>query len=209
MARTVICECVRCARKPLVLRQISSNLARKHLKTYGPAHVVLVPPGPAPQANANQGVIPPPAIIPEPPIFDDHEAYEFGADALADYGGVADEEDHEELPEAGNNNAPVLPSDTAYTTIEIPDGPCPNEDIDLQDIGSVLPPAFRDREPSHIRMAYLQAVINNVYRNMSVLDASENLEITLDTLDVAGALPAYPRPVRTLASAKRRIGVRV
>ena len=56
-------------------------------------------------------------------------------------------------------------------------------------------------------MAYLQTVINNVYRNISVLDASENLEISLNALDAAGVLPAYPRPVRTLASAKRRIGV--
>ena len=144
MPRSVICECVQCAPKALILRQISSNLARKHLKTYGPALFVPLPPGPVPQANANQGVIPPPAIIPEQPIFADHDAYGFGADVLADYGDVADEEDREDPPDAANNNAPVLPSDTAYATIEIPDGPCPNEDIDPKDIGSVLPPAFRD-----------------------------------------------------------------
>ena len=167
MPRSVIWECVRCAPKALILCQISSNLARKHLKTYGPARFVPLPPGPAPasQANVNQRVIPPPAIVPEQPIFADHDVYGFGADALADYGpgNVADEENREDPPDAANNNAPALPSDTAYTTIEIPDGPCPNEDIDPQDVGSVLPPAFRDQEPSHIRMAYLQAVINNVY----------------------------------------------
>lgn len=56
-------------------------------------------------------------------------------------------------------------------------------------------------------MAYLKAVYNNIVRKMPVAAATEDLEMTLDCLAAAGALPEVPRPVRTLISAKRRLGL--
>jgi hypothetical protein len=94
-----------------------------------------------------------------------------------------------------------------YTAIEMPDGPMPSADLAPEDAGALVPRVFRDRELSPVRMAYLQAVINNVYRHLSVPDATENLCVALDMLAAAGALPTVPPPVRTLISAKKRLGI--
>jgi hypothetical protein len=56
-------------------------------------------------------------------------------------------------------------------------------------------------------MAYLQAVISNVKGKLSVPQATDQLNATLDALLVAGVLPDFPRPVRHLSSAKRRLGI--
>jgi hypothetical protein len=89
----------------------------------------------------------------------------------------------------------------------MPDGPDAEHDVDPADIGPIVPPAYSEPELSCVRIAYLQAVMNNVFGNMSVKQTNENLNITLDALDAAGVLPDHPRPVRTLASAKRRLGI--
>jgi hypothetical protein len=70
-ANSVLCSCLRCSTKPLLLRQISPNLARKHLKTYGtaplgpPLHTrsASVRPGPS---NAQRRYILPNSALPEP-----------------------------------------------------------------------------------------------------------------------------------------------
>lgn len=56
-------------------------------------------------------------------------------------------------------------------------------------------------------MAYLQAAIANVFMHASVINATGILNTTLNILDAAGNLPLHPRPVRTLESAKRRLGI--
>jgi len=50
-------------------------------------------------------------------------------------------------------------------------------------------------------------VVGNVYNQFLIQQATDNLNGTLDTLLAAGVLPVYPRPVRTLESAKRRLGI--
>lgn len=87
----------------------------------------------------------------------------------------------------------------------LPNVRTPGSDVDDADRPAVVPPAFA--EESCVRIAYLQAVIGNVYNHLSVAQATDSLNSTLDALFVAGALPAYPRPVRTLESAKRRLGL--
>jgi hypothetical protein len=77
--------------------------------------------------------------------------------------------------------------------------------MDEADRPAVVPPAFS--EESCVRIAYLQAVIGNIYNHLSVTQAMDSLNSTLDTLLVVGALPAYPRPVQTLASAKQHLGL--
>jgi len=51
-------------------------------------------------------------------------------------------------------------------------------------------------------MAYLQVVVGNVYNYLTIQQATDNLNGTLDTLLAVGVLPVYPRRVRTLESAK-------
>ncbi|THV04206.1 hypothetical protein K435DRAFT_649850 [Dendrothele bispora CBS 962.96] len=71
----------------------------------------------------------------------------------------------------------------------------------------VIPPAFADGDPSCVRIAYLKAILNNVASKMSIRHANDNLSMDMDMLDAAGVLPDDPIPVRTLASAKRRLGI--
>jgi len=78
-------------------------------------------------------------------------------------------------------------------------------DVDEADMPDSIPRAFV--EESCVRIAYLQAVIANVYSHVSILRSTDILNGTLDALLAAGVLPAYPRPVRTLEWAKRRLGI--
>src|SRR6202035_3709929 len=71
----------------------------------------------------------------------------------------------------------------------------------------IVGPAYSRNEQSCVRIAYLQAIRNNVLGNMSVEQTSENLKATLDSLDAAGVLPKDPRPVTTLAGARHRLGI--
>lgn len=68
-------------------------------------------------------------------------------------------------------------------------------------------PAYVKGEAPAVRLAYLQAVYNNVHNKLSVRDCSENLAAILDSLELAGVLPDDPRPARTLAGAKSRLGI--
>ncbi|EAU82786.2 hypothetical protein CC1G_10905 [Coprinopsis cinerea okayama7 len=63
------------------------------------------------------------------------------------------------------------------------------------------------KELPHIRMAYLQAVLNNVTGHLPVRLTNSNLASTIDMFEVAGTLPDLPVPARTLQSAKRRLGI--
>lgn len=87
----------------------------------------------------------------------------------------------------------------------MPDGPHSEKSDDLPP--SIVPRAYADNEPSCVRIAYLQAVLNNVIGHMPVAATTDNLIANLNSLDAAGVLPIHPRPVRTLVSAKRRLGI--
>ncbi|KAJ2926230.1 hypothetical protein H1R20_g10867, partial [Candolleomyces eurysporus] len=106
--------------------------------------------------------------------------------------------------------------DTIWTPVHIPrsDGGEHEEwdDLDhlnLDDVDMITPPAYTagKREEAHVRMAYLQAVLNNVAGNTPVRQTEANLRASLDMLKVAGVLPVFPVPARTLRTARRRIGV--
>lgn len=56
-------------------------------------------------------------------------------------------------------------------------------------------------------MAYLTVVMANVYGHLTVEQATNQLNSTLESLDVAGVLTLIPRPVRTLISARRHLGL--
>lgn len=105
-------------------------------------------------------------------------------------------------------NSAVL-SDAWYMEVELPDDPlaasCPASNPG--DACSLIPPAYDQNEPSCIRIAYLQAVYNNVVGNMPVRQTNDNLSMTLAALDAAHALPDIPAPATTLATAKRCLGI--
>jgi hypothetical protein len=108
---------------------------------------------------------------------------------------------------APQENRRAIPSDTVYTTVEVPGFPRDDPPDHPEDDRTMVPPAYRDNEPSWVCIVYLQAVLNNVAGNMSVKQTTQNLNSTLNALNAAGVLPDRPRPVRTLASAKKRLGI--
>ncbi|KII86134.1 hypothetical protein PLICRDRAFT_115269 [Plicaturopsis crispa FD-325 SS-3] len=75
----------------------------------------------------------------------------------------------------------------------------------MADQPSIVIPALQE-EP-FVRLAYLQAVMANVFGHLPLDRATKQLNGTLDCLRLAGCLPLIPRPVRTVASAKRRLGI--
>jgi hypothetical protein len=82
-------------------------------------------------------------------------------------------------------------------------------------------PAYTLNEPSPRQMAYLQSIINNSVKHMSVKDTDQNLAASITMLDVqARALndlaqqhgleippPLGPPPVTTTVGARRRLGI--
>ena len=81
-----------------------------------------------------------------------------------------------------------------------------NADADLdEELLSLKPKAFG--ESSAVRMAYLQAVQGNVYDGLTVKAADKCLNNSLNMLSAVNALPTHPKPVRTVKSARRRLGL--
>ncbi|KAG2346616.1 hypothetical protein BDR05DRAFT_974579 [Suillus weaverae] len=78
-------------------------------------------------------------------------------------------------------------------------------DYDQEDQPSLVPRAFQERPGVHL--AYLNAVVGNVFGNHTVQAAMESLNNQLNCMLVEGILPEHPRPVRHLLSAKCRLGI--
>jgi len=95
--------------------------------------------------------------------------------------------------------------DTEWIRLGEIDVRTPGADVDEADMPDVTPRAFV--EESCIRIAYLQAVIANVYSHVSILRSTDILNGTLNALLAEGVLPAYPQPVRTLESVKRHLSI--
>jgi hypothetical protein len=133
----------------------------------------------------------------------------FSLEPYYDDGFMEDLDDHPILDAEGRQNEPPgsgLPvTDTHFEPVE-PLGPeAPGADHDQEDQPATVPRAFLE-SPS-VRMAYLQAVISNVKGKLLIPLATDQLNATLDALLVAGVLPDFPRPVRHLSGAKRRLGI--
>lgn len=74
-----------------------------------------------------------------------------------------------------------------------------------QDQFSELVPAFR--EVPAVRYAYMYNVLGNVFDNITEDASQRGLVGALNTASLMGQLPTYPRPARTIVTAKRRLGL--
>jgi hypothetical protein len=63
------------------------------------------------------------------------------------------------------------------------------------------------QEKAEVRYGYITAVMANVYGHLSWIQATNQLNHTLNILLIANALPILPRPVRALISAKWHLGI--
>lgn len=70
---------------------------------------------------------------------------------------------------------------------------------------ATLAPAFR--EYPAVRLAYLHAVLGNIFGSLTVLEAEEYLCDTYDIIRICGKLPTYPKPAKSLSTAKKRLGL--
>ena len=77
--------------------------------------------------------------------------------------------------------------------------------LDL-DSRSMVAPAFREKPG--IRLLYMQATLANIFGSSTVDQASKQISDGLDIIEEStGSLPVFPKPARSLATAKRLLGL--
>src|SRR6202035_5302122 len=203
------CRCARCSQAQGGFIHQTKQVVAKHAKAYP---LPLTPPAPAllPSTQQNQ-----------PHLNQHHSENQYDEnlppvdanDGLGDFGHGADDFGQDLLPfEALGPSQPPsrVPSparfyqqiDEVFTSVEPPLIPDPEIDRFQVDRPSLAIPAMKE-EP-YIRLAYLQAVMGNVFGKLTWEMATQTLNNTLDCLAIAGRLPVHPRPVRTLQSARQR-----
>ncbi|KZT18597.1 hypothetical protein NEOLEDRAFT_1159410 [Neolentinus lepideus HHB14362 ss-1] len=175
----VPCYCARCSAHPdgFVIQTKKNN--RLHMKAYP-----LRAPEPATSTTVNS---------PIPLVFDSDSE-----DGARLYGMSSPPRIPSQEPTVvpSNQQPPFRSSesgdtpDISFQPVVFPDTPTPGSDQDEAD---------QPAKP-FIRLAYLEACLANIYSNVTLNGA-------LDALFIAGVLPLVPRPVRTLVSAKRRLGI--
>lgn len=112
---------------------------------------------------------------------------------------------NQELPLLRRRQLQPHPPDQNFRPAALPDVREPGVDQDEADAPSLVPVAFK--ENGEIRYAYLTAVMANIYGHLSWIQATNQLNHSLNMLLIANVLPTSPRPVRALASAKRHLGI--
>lgn len=101
-----------------------------------------------------------------------------------------------------------LCKDHNFQPVQPSSGPIPSEDqSEMDQLTFGLPLAYINNEVPAVWLAYLGAVIGHIYGHLSVIQTTDQLNNSLDILSAAGALPDLLRPVQTLVSAKRRLGI--
>jgi hypothetical protein len=161
----------------------------------------------------------PEANTPEPDLNDNKDGEPENWDLDDNKPPVHQDADLDPMP-AGEHPPPILqypqaipaPVPQPLHTVEevfIPAGLDPDPDPWVDAMGDEAEPLgipAMKGEP-YIRLAYLQAVMGNVYGKLTWEHATQQLNNTLDCLSLAQPLPVHPRPVRTLQSARRRLGI--
>ncbi|KAJ8074366.1 hypothetical protein PM082_015266 [Marasmius tenuissimus] len=110
-----------------------------------------------------------------------------------------DEDQEDELPPR-EDHLPAGRQDTAFE-------PARDPDVELPATSEDTYQRLAFEEKPEVQLAYLHAAMSNVYSGLSIVQAENGLNSQLDSLFIAGRLPEVPRPVCTLKSAKRRLGI--
>ena len=153
------CSCLKCSTKPLLFHQISPDLARKHLKKYGPAPLAPLPARgasvrpriPSGLETLQRGDLSEAAAVPGPSrdtaSLENQQIDDF-LDPGDNFGNVNQdyENNNPQICPGAFGCEPVLPSDTVYTRVELLAGPDLSED-DEDEIETILLPCFCDKEP--------------------------------------------------------------
>ncbi|KAG6882937.1 hypothetical protein C0993_008583 [Termitomyces sp. T159_Od127] len=205
-APTFKCTCAKCLCHPDGYEYQSRNLITKHISKYGPAL-----PLDRQEANPNRGqtqaqeglllesqnelrqVMVTQGLNQDMILgaagnnvnFFDDDDFHWNEDELAGHRPHQPQELQEpELPGALYNQQPhgaaAEPADRVWMLVMPPDVQTPGSDADEEDLPVIVPLAFKER-PS-VRLAYLRAAIGNVYDHLSVLQATNGLNATLDSL---------------------------
>ncbi|KAK7447359.1 hypothetical protein VKT23_014069 [Stygiomarasmius scandens] len=198
------CICARCLKLPLPLHKIKNDTAKKHLKRYGPGKLS----GAQPRVTAVQMALNDGGCDDLGPQDDDD-------DNDGDDGAWQMEMPDELRRDTGLQVRPQQrlfhPADTFYTPVTIPGNVYPPLDDPDSLEAPLVPPAFADNESSAVRIAYLQAILNNVQAKMAVRFVNENLTWTFAALEANNRAhnqpPLFPPPVKTLASARQQLGI--
>ncbi|KAF8159996.1 hypothetical protein B0H34DRAFT_843902 [Crassisporium funariophilum] len=196
------CYCKKCSTTIQGYKLQTQSVISKHGKLYGPKTIENGPDKVAPQDNGTQELG---GYQGQP----EDALAAFGPDNYWDDGPYAGEQNAWEDQDEGNDDigmqelpqqqpsAPILPwpryPDTTWTTVPALNICAPGSDLDEEDRPDPVPTGLA--EHPGVRMAYLQAVIQNVYAHTSVVQATEILNSTLDALSTMGPLPLNPRPI--------------
>lgn len=192
MATDIECKCVNCSKKERHLRIISRNTAAKHIKRYG-LHASALPRRRSSSMRRRQSLTRAASLRRRI------------SRRISLNGGDDDQIDFDPPELQGHR-----PIEQEFTSLRLPPPHQYSPDVfELNDVDNthLLPPAFALPEQPCVRIAYLQAVQNNLFAKMSVVQVNTNLNMTLNALDSAGVLPDVPPPVRTLVSAKKHLGI--
>jgi len=213
------CQCTKCANHPNGFEYQTRNLITKHQKVYGLEKTTALPPQRAVLLNTmsqnqpHEPQVEPHAGSRDNP-FDENSCPGFHLEDSNDdflppfhlesrHVSPIQPPDRPHAPPQAHHQAQA--PDNAFQPVELPAVREAGIDVDQEDKPSFVPPAFA--EESCVHMAYLQVVVGKIYNHLTIQQATDNLNGTLDTLLAAGVLPVYPRPVRTLKSAKRKLGI--
>jgi hypothetical protein len=146
MPLDIPCPCLKCATKSFLLRHVSPNLARKHLKKHGPAPL-------AQATNRNQPPLPAQASTSSGPTGNNNSRVTSRSDR------ISENLDNDHHLDPGNNGLnyvdlppaheepgpaalerlidPLAPSDTVYVSVEVPQGPEISLPAVVQTLGTI------------------------------------------------------------------------
>ncbi|KAG1760475.1 hypothetical protein EDD22DRAFT_990093 [Suillus occidentalis] len=196
------CSCARCSQHPDGSTYQTRQVISKHMKKW--PHVPQTSKSGVDEAARSISTAPGQAVprvrdLNLPTNEDQHDNFDFDP---PDDGHHADEE-HALAPAHNAAQPPIR--DFNFRPVVLPDVRVPGSDQDQEDRPFLVPRAFQ--ECPGVRLAYLNAVVGNVFGNHTVQAATDSLNNQLNCMLVEGVLPEHPRPVRHLLSAKRRLGI--
>ncbi|KAK0229713.1 hypothetical protein EDD85DRAFT_956810 [Armillaria nabsnona] len=190
-ATQILCPCNHCAKTPLGYDYQSAQLVQKHLKKYGDSRLksskATATASTAEDLAVVVGGLAPEALDTDSQNSDSGNEDGPGAGDWFDWFDDAGNED--EYNPTNHLSPPAMPPSPRRSA-----SPVQHEEN-------------RNSLPARGDTEFIPAAIGNVYNGLSVKQATDQLNGTLDLHLIAGTLPTFPRPIRTLESAKCRLEI--